>query len=141
EHRIAILLGEAPGSRYPGTSPAAFKAPPEIPVGLPSALVTRRPDVRAAEQRLIAANARVGQAIADFYPSVTLVGNAGASASDLSDLGSRRAFLWGIGPSIRIPIFQGGRLAAAKLQQEANESAASWDYVRVLLEALGEVSD
>jgi NodT family efflux transporter outer membrane factor (OMF) lipoprotein len=141
EHRIAILLGEAPGSRYPGKPPAAFAAPPEIPVGLPSGLVTRRPDVRAAEQRLIAANARVGQAIADFYPSVTLVGNVGASASDLADLGTRSAFLWGIGPSIRIPIFQGGRLAAAKLQQEANKDAACAEYVRVLLLALAEVSD
>jgi outer membrane protein, multidrug efflux system len=141
EHRIAILLGEAPGSRYPGQPPAAFKAPPEIPVGLPAGLVTRRPDVRAAEQRLIAANARVGQAIADFYPSVSLVGNLGASASDLADLGTRRAFFWGIGPSIRIPIFEGGRLAAARLQQEANKDAACADYVRVLLQALGEVSD
>jgi NodT family efflux transporter outer membrane factor (OMF) lipoprotein len=141
EHRIAILLGEAPGSHYPGKPPAAFAAPPDIPVGLPSALVCRRPDVRAAEQRLIAANSRVGQAIADFYPSVSLVGDVGAAASDIGKLATQRAYLWSIGPSIRIPIFQGGRLAAAKLEAEANKDAATADYVRVLLTALGEVSD
>ncbi len=141
EHRLAILLGKPPGSHFASKSPASFQVPPEVPVGLPAALIERRPDVRAAEMRLVAANARVGVAIAEFYPSVSLVGRAGTSTLDAEKLLDSKTFLWAIGPTIHIPIFEGGRLAAQRLQREAETDAATAAYVKVIYDALGEVAD
>lgn len=141
EHRLAVLLGRPPGTRFTGKAPATFPVPPEVPVGLPATLLERRPDLRAAERRLIAANARVGQAVADFYPSVTIAGRVGVAAADLSTLADPTARLWSIGPSIRIPIFQGGSLAAARLEKEALADAATSVYVQVVHVALGEIAD
>lgn len=141
EHRLAILLGRSPGSHFEAKPPAAFQVPPDVPVGLPAALIERRPDVRAAEMRLIASNARVGVAVAEFYPSVSLVGRAGTSTLDAGTLVDSSTFLWSVGPSIHIPIFQGGRLAAQKLQREAETDAATAAYVKVIYDALGEVAD
>lgn len=141
EHRLAVLLGTPPGTTFAGRSPAAFRMPPDVPLGLPASLIERRPDIRAAEMRLVAANARVGVAIAEFYPSVSLVGRIGTSTTDLGNVATGDAFLWNIGPSIRIPIFQGGRLAAQRLQREAETDAATSAYVQVIYTALGEVAD
>lgn len=141
EHRLAILLGTPPGSTFEGKPPAAFEVPPEVPVGLPAALIERRPDIRAAEMRLVAANARVGVAIAEFYPSVSLFGRLGSSTTDPVRVADADTFLWSVGPSISIPIFQGGRLAATRLQREAETDAATAAYVQVIYTALGEVAD
>jgi hypothetical protein len=83
----------------------------------------------------------VGQAIADFYPSVTIAGRAGIASADLSTLAEPTARLWSIGPSIRIPIFHGGSLAAARLEKAALVDAATATYVQVVFVALGEIAD
>lgn len=141
EHRLAILLGRPPGSHFEAKPPAAFQIPPEVPVGLPAALLERRPDVRAAEMRLVATNARLGQAIAEFYPSVTIVGRIATSSVDAATVFDPNALAWSIGPSIHIPIFEGGRLAAQRFQREAERDAATAAYAQVVYVALGEVAD
>jgi NodT family efflux transporter outer membrane factor (OMF) lipoprotein len=140
-HALALLLGVPPGTAFSSQAPGRFDAPPEVPVGLPAGLVERRPDVRAAERRLMAANARIGEAIAAFYPSVTLAGRFGYASTSLQNLVHPAAELWSIGPSIHVPIFEGGRLAAQKFQREAETDAATADYVHAVLRALGEVAD
>jgi len=141
EHRLAILMGQPPGSHFDAKPPAAFQIPPEVPVGLPATLLERRPDVRAAEMRLVASNARVGQAIAEFYPSVTLFGRIATSSVDAATVFDPNALAWSIGPSVHIPIFEGGRLAAQRFQREAERDAATAAYAQVIYGALGEVAD
>jgi outer membrane protein, multidrug efflux system len=141
EHALAILSGRpAPSFSIP-VSPRLDIAPPCVPVGLPADLLSRRPDVAEAEQNVVAANAQVGVATADFYPRFMLTGSAGFESERAGDL-----FLWqsrvaSILPSISFPIFQGGRLkaslAAAKAQYEQTVGA----YVQQVLVAYGDVED
>jgi multidrug efflux system outer membrane protein len=141
EHALAILCGRPAPSFSMPVSPLHDAAPPAVPAGLPAELLTRRPDVAEAEQNVVAANARVGVAMADFYPRFMLSGSAGfesASARDLFDWQSRIASIL---PSVSLPIFQGGRLkaslAAAKAQYEQTVAA----YVQQVLVAYGDVED
>jgi multidrug efflux system outer membrane protein len=141
EHALAILCGEAAPSFSVAPNPLLEAAPPEVPVGLPAQLLTRRPDVAEAEQSVVAVNALVGVATADFYPVFTLTGAAGfesASAQNLLDWKSRMA---SIGPSISIPLFNAGRLrnnlAAVKAQHRQVVAA----YVNQVLIAYGDVED
>jgi multidrug efflux system outer membrane protein len=142
EHALAILCGRpAPLFSIAVKGMDDAPAPPRVPVGLPADLLARRPDVAEAEQNVVAANARVGVATADFYPRFLLTGSAGFESANASDL-----FLWqsriaSIMPSISFPIFQGGRLkaslAAAKAQYEQTVAA----YVQQVLVAYGDVED
>jgi NodT family efflux transporter outer membrane factor (OMF) lipoprotein len=141
EHRLAILLGEAPDVWFSGREPAAFELPPEVPVGLPSTLLERRPDVRRAEAKLVAANARVGVAKAEYFPKVTIAGNVGASALDAGKLARAGARLWSVGPQISVPIFEGGRIQAGVLEAEALTSEAEQLYRETVLQAFAEVAD
>jgi NodT family efflux transporter outer membrane factor (OMF) lipoprotein len=141
EHRLAILIGRAPDVRFAGKPPASFEVPPEVPIGIPSALLERRPDIRAAERRLVAANARIGEAYADFFPRVTILGNFGyasLSAATVADFGGQ---LWSIGPSVRVPIFEGGRLVAAWHAAQARTDEATASYRQTVLNAFAEVAD
>jgi len=140
ENRLAVLVGRTPGVRPRGTAPGALPVPPEVPTGLPATLLERRPDVRAAESRLIAANARVGRAMADFYPRLTILGRAGYAGSESDDFDWTSRF-WSIGPSLTLPILDGGRREWTRIEAEALRDEATARYVAVFVRALAEVSD
>ncbi len=128
ENRLALLLGRSPEAIPRGTALNDQPLPQTIPAGLPSDLLERRPDVRQAEQRLVAANAEVGVAKADFFPTLSLTGAAGGVARQVSDLfGEGRT--WSIGGGLLSPVFQGRRL---KNQHRA--AVARWEEARVLYE-------
>jgi outer membrane protein, multidrug efflux system len=115
--------------------------PPEVPVGLPSQLLKRRPDIKQAERQIAAANARIGSAQADLFPKFALVGSAGldsTSAANLFDWDSRY-FL--ISPSVTWRIFDAGRIMANIQLQRANEQEAVLQYRNTILKALREVED
>lgn len=128
ENLISLLLGRPPGPIARGR--AIGEMPPvEIPAGLPSALLERRPDVRQAEATFRAANADVGVAEANLFPQLSLTGAAGFQSSDLSDLLKSPSFVWNIAGGIFAPIFQGGRL-----RRERDAARARWDQARLAYE-------
>lgn len=110
-HSLGILLGKEPGALREELSKNAPipGTPPEVPVGLPSELLRRRPDVRSAERELAAATAQIGVAVADLFPSFSLTGSAGRQSEKFSDLGLGASKFWNVGPSIHLPIFEGER--------------------------------
>src|SRR6202045_1724537 len=110
ENQITLLLGENPGGVLRGRSLTEQELPPEVPAGLPSALLERRPDIRAAEQDLIAANAEIGVARAAYFPQLSLSGLIGGQGTQLSNLFSGPASLWNFTPQVTQPIFTAGRL-------------------------------
>ncbi len=141
QNAIATLVGE-PASTF--TMPdvdATVPEPPVIPVGLPSDLLERRPDVAAAERRLAARNAEIGVAKASFFPVIKLTGQTGLSADDLGSLFTADALTWSYGPSIFIPIFQAGQLGSRLERTEAEYNAAVFDYRQQILVAFQEVED
>ena len=143
ENAIAILVGENP-SRFKLAAvddPNWNPQPPEIPAGLPSDLLERRPDVAQAERQLASANAKIGVAKASFFPVLTLTGSAGYLSGDLSSLFNWDSRTWSIGPSLSLPIFAGGRNRANYRHAQAafQESAAL--YRQQVLVAFGEVED
>jgi multidrug efflux system outer membrane protein len=114
---------------------------PEVPPGLPSTLLERRPDIRQAEQQLIAANAQIGVAKAAFFPQVLLTGSAQVGASSVNSVTSGPFGLSGLGPSITVPIFNTGRTQAGVDSAEARREAAVLQYGQTIQTALREVSD
>jgi multidrug efflux system outer membrane protein len=141
EHALAILCGRPASSFSVLANPLLEAAAPVVPAGLPGQLLTSRPDVAEAEQNVIAFNAQVDVATADFYPTFTLTGTAGfesASAEHILDWQSKVA---SIGPSISVPIFEGGRLESnlAAVKAEYQQSVAA--YVNQVLIAYGDVED
>ncbi|HEX4150872.1 MAG TPA: efflux transporter outer membrane subunit, partial [Steroidobacteraceae bacterium] len=113
-NRLSFLLGQAPGALRAELKLAAPvpPTPPVVPVGLPSELAQRRPDIRQAEADLHRATAEIGVAKADFYPSITLSGSASLQALQYEQLGNWASHQFAIGPSLSLPIFEGGRLKA-----------------------------
>src|SRR6185369_10438679 len=123
ENAISLLLGKNPGDVTRGKPLSEFVIPAQVPPGLPSSLLERRPDIRAAEQNLIAANAEIGAAKAQYFPQITLTGFLGAQSRALSDLFTGPARSWNFAPAATLPIFNAGRLRAnvrltEALQQE-----------------------
>src|SRR5258705_3018037 len=110
ENFISTLLGNNPGPIARGTKLTGQPHMPEVPAGLPSSLLERRPDIRQAEAQLIAANAPIGVAKADYFPQITLTGSAGFQSSALTSLFTGPAGLWNFGGSLAQPIFAGGRI-------------------------------
>ena len=141
ENLLSLLLGRNPGGIQRGVALISQTARAEVPAGLPSALLERRPDLRAAEQQLVAANADIGQAKAAFYPQVTLTGFAGFQSVALSDLFTRPARTWQFGPAVTVPLFTGGRLRANLKLTEARFQEALAVYQRAVQGAFREVSD
>lgn len=144
EHRIALLCGEAPGTTGAALktrAPAAFRDPPEIPVGLPAQLLERRPDLRALERRIEASNARVNLAIADFYPRVSILGSAGTLTVTPSKALNWESRTWSIGPSIDLPILDGGAREFEQLRAEAERDADAAAWVAAITRAMSEVAD
>ena len=142
-HRLSVLLGEEPGTLRTELLPQAPVPvlPPEVPVGLPSELLERRPDIRQSEAEIIAATARVGEAKADFFPRFVLLGTAGRQASQLHDLTLGMGNYFRAGPSISLPIFTGGRLRSELHVQDARLQQAVIAYRASLLLALEETED
>jgi multidrug efflux system outer membrane protein len=141
ENALSTLLGRNPGPVPRGRPLEAQWAPPEIPAGLPSALLERRPDIRGAEQRLVAANARIGEARAAFFPQITLTGFFGVESAALSDLFTGPARVWSFGPRVTLPIFNAGRNRARLDAARAREAQAVALYELAVQQAFREVED
>jgi hydrophobe/amphiphile efflux-1 (HAE1) family protein/NodT family efflux transporter outer membrane factor (OMF) lipoprotein len=143
ENAIAILVGENPSDFKLAAvdDPNWNPQPPQIPAGLPSDLLERRPDVAQAERQLVSANAKIGVAKASFFPVLTLTGSAGYLSGDLSTLFNWDSRTWSIGPSLSLPIFTGGRNRANyKYAQAAYQESVAL-YRQQLLVAFGEVEN
>jgi multidrug efflux system outer membrane protein len=141
ENQITLLLGETPGSVRRGLSFMQQTLPPEVPPGLPSALLERRPDIRAAEQELVAANAEIGVAKAAYFPQVSLSGFLGGQSTQLSSLFSAPHSAWSLVPQVSQPIFTAGRLKSNVKFSEASQQRALVQYQRTIQTAFTEVSD
>jgi NodT family efflux transporter outer membrane factor (OMF) lipoprotein len=140
---IGLLLGEAPRAMEAElTAPAAAPAiPVTVPVGLPSTLVRRRPDLRRAEANLHAATAQIGVAQAEFYPDITLTGSFELQGLRFKDAFSLYSRAFDVGPSVSLPIFQGGRLRGTLKLREAQQREAAIQFRQTLLQAWQEVDD
>jgi multidrug efflux system outer membrane protein len=139
ENQISLLVGGNPAPIPRGLALDQQPIPPAIPAGLPSALLLRRPDIRAAEQELVAANANIGVAEAAFFPTLNLTGLLGGQSPELATLlGSGHT--WSIQAGLLGPIFQGGRLRAQGRLAVAQFEEARTAYERSITAALGEVS-
>lgn len=141
ENELSLLLGEAPGDIPRGASLVDQRMPPTIPAGLPSELLTRRPDLRQAEDRIRAANAEIGVAVANFFPRIGLSSLYGSSSTELSDMLSGSFGVWGIAASVTGPIFTGGRNYEQYQLQVAAWEAEVAVYEQAVLQAFAEVSN
>lgn len=141
ENRLSILLGRNPGAIPRGTALDGQTVPPAVPAGLPSALLEQRPDIRQAEERLVAANARIGEAKAAFFPRISLTGQFGVESAALSDLFTGPARVWRAGPAMTLPIFTAGRLRGNLRATEAREQQALIQYEQTIQQAFREVED
>lgn len=141
ENGISLLLGENPQKIVRGSSLIEQTMPPEVPTGLPSALLERRPDIRAAEQTLIAANANIGVAKAAYFPQISLTGALGGQSSSLANLFSGSSGVWSFVPQVTQPIFAGGRIKQGVRLAEAEREQAQVGYERSIQTAFTEVSN
>ncbi|GBR44274.1 secretion system type I outer membrane efflux pump lipoprotein NodT [Neokomagataea tanensis NBRC 106556] len=142
KNAVALLLGEMPSSLNEElVARETPVVPPVVPVGLPSELAQRRPDIREAEEELRGAVAEVGEATADFYPKVTINADFGFQSLSFRDLGFWNARAWNIGPSISLPIFQGGRLRGQLALKEYAQKAAAIHYQQTVLQAWHDVDN
>ncbi|WP_438483049.1 efflux transporter outer membrane subunit [Oleiharenicola lentus] len=138
-HSLAVLLGQMPETFSIAPAASLAGTAPEIPVGLPSELLERRPDIASAERSLAAANAGIGAAKAAFFPSLTLFASGGyqsASTDTLTQWDNRQ---WSFGPGVSLPIFQGGRNTANYRRAQAFHAEALADYQSTVLNAFREV--
>jgi len=140
ENQLCILLGRNPGPIERPTSLLTQRMP-EIPAGLPSSLLERRPDIRQAEQLLRSANAQVGESVAEFFPRIGLTAMLGKVSSELSAFTLGSANVWGIAAEGTGPLFEGGRLVGQHRQAKAAREEATLQYQRTTLNAFREVSD
>jgi NodT family efflux transporter outer membrane factor (OMF) lipoprotein len=140
---ISLLLGQPPNALQAELIRAkpVPPVPPRIPVGLPSELARRRPDIRQAEAQLHATTADIGVAVANFYPSVKLSGSMGLQALQPWKMFNIDARDYGVGPGITIPIFQGGQLRATLALREAQQQEAAITYQKTVLGAWHEVDN
>jgi outer membrane protein, multidrug efflux system len=141
ENAIKLLLGEPPGGIVRGRSLVDQEEPPSVPPGLPSSLLERRPDIRAAEQNLVSANAIIGVAKAAYFPRISLTGFLGFQSNALSSLFSQSTNAWQFVPQVTQPIFNGGRIRSNVRLAEAEEQIALVGYERAIQNAFREVSD
>jgi multidrug efflux system outer membrane protein len=140
ENALSVLLGRNPGPIVRGRSVDDFKLP-TVPAGLPSQLLERRPDIRQAEQNLIASNARIGAARALYYPTISLTGLFGVASGDLDNLFTSSARVWTFAGSVAGPIFTGGQVSGTVAQAEAQERQLLSAYERTIQGAFREVDD
>jgi NodT family efflux transporter outer membrane factor (OMF) lipoprotein len=140
EHAIAILLGKAPAEFTLAQAPWQANVP-EIPVGVPSALLQRRPDIAAAERRVAAANEQIGIARAAYFPNIGLSGSYGTGGSRVADLFSVSNAVWSFGLSAAQSIFNAGATRASVAGAEAQQQVAAARYRQTVLEAFGDVEN
>jgi multidrug efflux system outer membrane protein len=141
EHDLTFLLGRNPGTVPRGRPLAEIPVPPKIPAGLPAALLRRRPDIRAAEQRLIAANARIGEAEALLYPRIALTAQAGYASTQMSEFLKSPAGFWELIGGLTAPIWDWGKNRARVRETEAVMRQAVILYERSIRLALRDVED
>jgi multidrug efflux system outer membrane protein len=141
ENFISILVGQNPDAVARGRRLVDQPHPLEVPAGLPSSLLARRPDILQAEQQLVAANAQIGVAKADYFPQISLTAAGGYQSSALTRLFSGPAGLWTFGASAVQPIFEGGRIRNRVRFAEARTQEATFVYQRTVQQAFREVSD
>jgi NodT family efflux transporter outer membrane factor (OMF) lipoprotein len=141
ENQIHLLLGEPPGDVPRGKLLTDQNLPPEVPAGLTSALLERRPDIRAAEQYLIGANAEIGVAKAAYFPQLTISGFLGGQSTQLTNLLSGPASAWSLAPQLAQPIFTAGRLKSNVRLTEAQREDALIQYEKTIQTAFMEVSN
>jgi NodT family efflux transporter outer membrane factor (OMF) lipoprotein len=140
EHAIAILMGEAPSSFSLPPTPLTA-TPPAIPVGVPSELLERRPDIAAAERRVAAANAQIGVAVAAFYPTITLNASSGFESSSLAKWFTAASHFWSVGPGISQTVFDGGLRRAQTDAARAAYNATVATYRETVLAGFQGVED
>jgi outer membrane protein, multidrug efflux system len=144
EDAISILLGNYPQDVTRGLPLVEQTLPPEVPPGLPSSIIERRPDIREAEQNLVAANAEIGVAKAEFFPQIALTGSGGGSfgrSSTFSSLMSSQLGFWSYGAQVSQPIFTGGALRGNLHLAESQHQQALIAYRQTIQRAFGDVSD
>ena len=141
EHQLTLLMGRNPARIVRGTSLRDHPLPPEVPAGLPSALLERRPDIVEAEQRLVAANAKIGVAKAAFFPQISLTGNFGAQSLQFGDLFVGSSRVWQFGPTLTVPLFDTGRNLANLEVTRAQQEQAVISYEKTIQQAFREVED
>jgi outer membrane protein, multidrug efflux system len=141
ENTISILLGNNPGEIPRGLKLTEQPHAPEVPAGLPSALLERRPDVHEAEENLVAANAQIGVARAAYFPQISLTGSAGFESPALSNLFTGPAGVWDLASSLTQPIFEGGRLKSNVRLAEAQHEQMLLTYQQTIQGAFRDVSN
>lgn len=137
---IALLCGE-PAESFHISSGPLNQALPTVPIGLPSKLLERRPDIAVAERQMAAANAQIGVAKAAYFPAITLTGDAGYSSFHAATLLDWQSRLFQIGPSVAMPLLNGGRLKAGVAEARANYEGSRANYQQQVLSAFKDVSD
>jgi len=141
ENFISTLLGNNPGSIARGMKLTEQPHMPEVPAGVPSRLIERRPDIRAAEAQLMAANAQIGVAKSAYFPQITLTANSGYQSSALTSLFTGPAGMWNFGGSLAQPIFTGGRIKSGVRLSEARKKEMVLNYQQTIQQAFRGVSD
>lgn len=140
EHAIAVLVGE-PASTFKLAAHPLDTPPPQIPTGVPSEILQRRPDVATAERQMAAANAQIGVAKTAFYPFVSIFGNGGLSSRDITNLISAPSAIWALGGQAVQPLFQGGKNRANLAQAKASYDQTVANYRQDVLVAFQQVED
>jgi multidrug efflux system outer membrane protein len=141
ENALNLLLGNLPGDIARGMPIESFVLPPQLPPGLPSALIDRRPDIRGAEQKLISANAQIGVAKAYYFPQISLTGVLGGQSRALTQLLTGPASYWTLSPDALLPIFTAGQVRVAVRLSEAQKREMLIGYQKTIYTAFREVSD
>lgn len=141
ENFISTLLGNNPGPIARGMKLTEQPHVPEVPAGIPSRLLERRPDIRQAEEQLVAANAQIGVAKAAYFPQITLTGDTGFQSSALTSLFAKPAGFWSVGGSLAQPIFSGGRIKSGVRYSEARQKEMVLTYQQTIQQAFRGVSD
>ena len=141
EDALSLLLGRPPGEIARGKTMDDFGLPPELPPGLPSSLLERRPDIRQAEQTLVAANAQIGAAKAYYFPQISLTGFLGGQSRALADLFTGPARQWTIAPGALLPIFNAGQVRVGVRLTETQKREMVIAYQKSIYNAFREVSD
>ena len=141
ENLLSLLLGGAPSAQPRGRRLDQVAMPPEIPAGLPSSLLERRPDIRSAEQSLIAANAQIGAARALYFPQISLTGFAGAQSRALTQIAAVPARMYTLAPNLLMPIFRAGQIRNQVRLSESQQRELLAAYEKSIYNGLREVSD
>jgi outer membrane protein, multidrug efflux system len=140
EHALSVLLGRNPGSITRGLMLSTLKVP-VVPEGIPSVLLERRPDVRQAEEQLIAANARIGVAKSQYFPAISLTGAFGVASGNLTSLFTPGSIIFNVGGNLLQPIFRAGEIRSQVRASEAVQKQALFAYVRTVQTAFQDTED